>query len=236
MGLLDDARNIQRKDPAARTVLEVILLYPGFHILVYPPHRPLAVPAGPLFPGPVGQPAGAATRPASRSTPAPTIGSAAVHRPRHGHRLWRDHRDRRQLAPSTTASPWAAPGKDTGKRHPTLGNNVLIGAGTKVLGPGLHRGQRPRGRGQRGAEKPACQLHRGGRARRSGADQQQGRQPGRRPRPAGPARYRGPAAHRPGSAGSASWKRPPRGTRPPPTSRWRPAPIPCCSRTAAPEP
>ena len=26
-------------------------------------------------------------------------------------------------------------GKDKGKRHPTLGNNVLIGAGTKVLGP-----------------------------------------------------------------------------------------------------
>ena len=26
-------------------------------------------------------------------------------------------------------------GKDHGKRHPTLGNNVLIGAGTKVLGP-----------------------------------------------------------------------------------------------------
>ena len=27
MGLLEDARNIQRKDPAARSVLEVILLY-----------------------------------------------------------------------------------------------------------------------------------------------------------------------------------------------------------------
>ncbi len=26
-------------------------------------------------------------------------------------------------------------GKDIGKRHPTLGNNVLIGAGAKVLGP-----------------------------------------------------------------------------------------------------
>lgn len=26
-------------------------------------------------------------------------------------------------------------GKDQGKRHPTLGNNVLVGAGTKVLGP-----------------------------------------------------------------------------------------------------
>ena len=37
MGLLEDARNIQRKDPAARSVLEVMPLYQGFHILVY--HR-----------------------------------------------------------------------------------------------------------------------------------------------------------------------------------------------------
>ena len=26
-------------------------------------------------------------------------------------------------------------GKDTGKRHPTIGNNVLVGAGAKILGP-----------------------------------------------------------------------------------------------------
>ena len=26
-------------------------------------------------------------------------------------------------------------GKDVGKRHPTLGDNVLVGAGAKVLGP-----------------------------------------------------------------------------------------------------
>ena len=26
-------------------------------------------------------------------------------------------------------------GKDTGKRHPTIGNNVMISAGAKVLGP-----------------------------------------------------------------------------------------------------
>ena len=26
-------------------------------------------------------------------------------------------------------------GKETGKRHPTLGNNVMVGAGAKVLGP-----------------------------------------------------------------------------------------------------
>ena len=37
MGLLEDARNIQHKDPAARSLAEVMLLYPGFHILVY--HR-----------------------------------------------------------------------------------------------------------------------------------------------------------------------------------------------------
>ncbi|MDE8718547.1 serine O-acetyltransferase, partial [[Eubacterium] siraeum] len=26
-------------------------------------------------------------------------------------------------------------GKDTGKRHPTLGNNVMVGSGARVLGP-----------------------------------------------------------------------------------------------------
>ena len=26
-------------------------------------------------------------------------------------------------------------GKDVGKRHPTIGNNVMIGSGAKVLGP-----------------------------------------------------------------------------------------------------
>ena len=26
-------------------------------------------------------------------------------------------------------------GKDKGKRHPTLGNNIMVGAGAKVLGP-----------------------------------------------------------------------------------------------------
>ena len=26
-------------------------------------------------------------------------------------------------------------GKDNGKRHPTLGNNVIVGSGAKVLGP-----------------------------------------------------------------------------------------------------
>ena len=88
MSLLEDARNIQRKDPAARSVLEVILLYPGFHILVY--HR------------------------------------IAHWLYEHGHFF---------LARWVSQHGRGGTGKDTGKRHPTLGNNVLIGAGTKVLGP-----------------------------------------------------------------------------------------------------
>ena len=34
MGLWADAKNIRDKDPAARNTLEVVLLYPGFHVLV----------------------------------------------------------------------------------------------------------------------------------------------------------------------------------------------------------
>ena len=30
-----DAKNIMQKDPAARSILEVIFLYQGFHILVF---------------------------------------------------------------------------------------------------------------------------------------------------------------------------------------------------------
>ena len=37
MGLLKDAKSIYKRDPAARSTLEVILLYPGFKALLY--HR-----------------------------------------------------------------------------------------------------------------------------------------------------------------------------------------------------
>ena len=38
-GLLEDARSIRDRDPAARTTLEVVLLYQGFHALFYPVRR-----------------------------------------------------------------------------------------------------------------------------------------------------------------------------------------------------
>ena len=33
--LYEDAKNIKKKDPAARSILEVVILYQGFHILVF---------------------------------------------------------------------------------------------------------------------------------------------------------------------------------------------------------
>ena len=133
MGLLEDARNIQRKDPAARSVLEVILLYPGFHILVY--HRI----AHWLYQHKRFFLARWVSQHGRRRTgieihPGATIGKC----------LFIDHGmgivcgETTEIGDNCTiyhGVTLGGTGKDTGKRHPTLGNNVLIGAGTKVLGP-----------------------------------------------------------------------------------------------------
>ena len=104
MGLLEDARNIQRKDPAARSVLEVILLYPGFHILVY--HR------------------------------------IAHWLYQHEHFFlarWVSQRGRHktgiEIHPGATIGKCLFIDHGMGIVFGETGNNVLIGAGTKVLGP-----------------------------------------------------------------------------------------------------
>ena len=86
MGLLEDARNIQRKDPAARNVLEVILLYPGFHILVYHRIAHWLYRHKRFFPGPVGQPARTPPH-RHRDPPRCHHRQMPVHRSRHGHRV-----------------------------------------------------------------------------------------------------------------------------------------------------
>ena len=110
MSLLEDARNIQRKDPAARSVLEVILLYPGFHILVYHRIAHWLYEHGHFF----------LARWVSQHGMGIVFGETTV------------IGDNCTIYHGVTLG---GTGKDTGKRHPTLGNNVLIGAGTKVLGP-----------------------------------------------------------------------------------------------------
>ena len=131
MGLLEDARNIQRKDPAARSVLEVILLYPGFHILVY--HRI----AHWLYQHKRFFLARWVSQHGRRRTgieihPGATIGRC----------LFIDHGmgivfgETCEIGDNCTiyhGVTLGGTGKDTGKRHPTLGNNVLIGMGATVL-------------------------------------------------------------------------------------------------------
>ena len=133
MGLLRDARNIQSKDPAARSVLEVMLLYPGFHILVF--HRIahwLFVHKCFFLARWVSQTGRWCT--GIEIHPGATIGEC----------LFIDHGmgivfgETCEIGDNCTiyhGVTLGGTGKDTGKRHPTLGNNVLIGAGTKVLGP-----------------------------------------------------------------------------------------------------
>ena len=128
-----DAKNIMQKDPAARSILEVILLYPGFHILVY--HRiahffyrckllflaRMISQIGRFFTG-------------IEIHPGAKIGK----------RLFIDHGmgvvigETAEIGDDCTIYhqvTLGGTGKDKNKRHPTIGNNVMIGAGSKVLGP-----------------------------------------------------------------------------------------------------
>jgi serine O-acetyltransferase len=133
MGLIAEARNIQKKDPAAKSLVEVMLLYPGFHVLVF--HRcshwlykhkrfflaRMISQWGRGFTG-------------IEIHPGATIGPC----------LFIDHGmgivigETAEIGTNCTIYhqvTLGGTGKDTGKRHPTIGDNVLIGAGAKILGP-----------------------------------------------------------------------------------------------------
>ena len=123
----------QRRDPAARSKLEIFLLYPGVHAVLY--HRLahwLYVHHRFFLARCVSQ--------WSRFWTGIEIHPGA----RIGRRLVIDHGmgivigetaeigDDCLLYQGVTLG---GTGKDKGKRHPTLGNNVLVGSGAKVLGP-----------------------------------------------------------------------------------------------------
>ncbi len=133
-GLINDAKLIASRDPAAKNVLEVILLYPGFHVLIY--HKfahwfykkriffiaRLISQLGRFFTG-------------IEIHPGATLGRG----------LFIDHGMGIVIGESAVVGDnctiyhgvtLGGTGKEKGKkRHPTIGNNVLIGAGAKVLGP-----------------------------------------------------------------------------------------------------
>ena len=123
----------QRRDPAARSKLEILLLYQGVHAVLY--HRVahwLYCKNWRFLARCVSQ--------WSRFWTGIEIHPGA----KIGRRLVIDHGMGIVIGETAEVGDdcliyhgvtLGGTGKDTGKRHPTLGNNVLIGAGTKVLGP-----------------------------------------------------------------------------------------------------
>lgn len=123
----------QRRDPAARSKLEVFLLYPGVHAVLY--HRA----AHWLFRRRFFFLARCVSQWSRFWTGIEIHPGAKI-----GRRLVIDHGmgiiigetaeigDDCLLYQGVTLG---GTGKDQGKRHPTLGNHVLVGSGAKVLGP-----------------------------------------------------------------------------------------------------
>ena len=131
--LHEDAQNIKEKDPAARNILEVIILYPGFHILVFHKIAHFLYRCHLLFLARLISQIG-------RFFTGIEIHPGA----KIGRRLFIDHGmgivigETASIGNDCTIyhnSTLGGTGKDKNKRHPDIGNNVMVGAGAKILGP-----------------------------------------------------------------------------------------------------
>ena len=129
--LYEDAKNIKEKDPACKNILEVIILYPGFHILVF--HRLSHF----LYRHKLLFLARLISQTARFFTGIEIHPGAQI-----GRRLFIDHGMGIVIGETATIgddctiyhnSTLGGPGKDKYKRHPDIGNNVMVGAGAKVL-------------------------------------------------------------------------------------------------------
>lgn len=129
----EDVKNIQERDPAAKSFLQVLILYPGFHILIYYrishflyKHKRyfwarLISQIGKFFTG-------------IEIHPGAKI----------GRRLFIDHGTGIVIGETATVGndctiyhgvTLGGTGKNRNKRHPDIGDNVMIGCGAKILGP-----------------------------------------------------------------------------------------------------
>ena len=128
----EDIRVIYEKDPAANNLLEVILCYPGLHaIIAYRLAHRLYKWHIPLIPRMISY--------LTRIITGIEIHPAAV----IGRRFFIDHGEGVVIGATSIIGDdvliyqqvtLGGTGKEKGKRHPTLGNNVIVGAGAKVLG------------------------------------------------------------------------------------------------------
>lgn len=132
-GIKQDIDAIRERDPAARSALEVLLLYPGLHALML--HRP----AHWLYKRNLHLPARAISQLSRFLTGIEIHPGAKV-----GRGILIDHGSGVVIGETAEVGDGCTlyqgvtlggTGKDTGKRHPTLGKNVLVGSGAKILGP-----------------------------------------------------------------------------------------------------
>lgn len=129
----DNIDAIRQRDPAAKSDIEVLLLYSGLHAtLAYRVSHKLYIGGHTFSARAVSQAAKFLT--GIEIHPGATIGKGLVID--HGTGVvigeTTEIGDNCTLYQGVTLG---GTGKDVGKRHPTLGDNVLVGAGAKVLGP-----------------------------------------------------------------------------------------------------
>ena len=132
-GIRADVTSVMERDPAAKSRLEVLLCYPSVKAMAY--HRL----AHRLYD-------------AGHTTLARLISQHSRHATgieihpgaRIGKGIFIDHGDGVVIGETTVIGnnvtlyqgvTLGGTGKDVGKRHPTIGSHVTIGAGAKVLGP-----------------------------------------------------------------------------------------------------
>ena len=128
-----DVAAIRDRDPAATSDLEVMLLYSGFHaVTMHRAAHALHKKGHTLSARAISQ--GAKFLTGIEIHPGATIGKGLVID--HGSGVvigeTAEIGDNCTLYQGVTLG---GTGKHTGKRHPTLGNNVMVGSGAKVLGP-----------------------------------------------------------------------------------------------------
>ncbi len=129
--LYEDAINIKEKDPACRNIVEVIILYPGFHVLVY--YRIAHF----LYTHQFFFLARLISQLARFFTGIEIHPGAKI-----GRKLFIDHGMGIVIGETATVGDnctiyhnvtLGGTGKDKNKRHPDIGNHVIVGCGAKVL-------------------------------------------------------------------------------------------------------
>ena len=131
--LIYDINSIKERDPAARTSIEVFFVYSGLHAVIY--HRL----AHWFFKHKMFFIARMISQTARFLTGIEIHPGATI-----GKELLIDHGAGVVIGETAVVGDnctiyqgvtLGGTGKHTGKRHPTIGNNVMIGSGAKVLGP-----------------------------------------------------------------------------------------------------